>query len=163
MIETLKKVPYIYFPKFFNREEILLYNSIFIDWNLRPVPQWLGNFNFSMDKTIFNLSDREVDLYKQLKRLVGEQSFNTIFRQRYKIGEEVKLHQDPMNNIGATIIAHFGDYEGGKFHCDGYGFTTNPGDVIVMRCNINGLSRPKHMVSQITKGTKYSFILNTIS
>lgn len=67
-----------------------------------------------------------------------------------------------MNNTDATIIAHFGNYEGGKFYCDGYEFTTNPGDVIVMRCNMRGLTRPKHMVSPITKGTKYSFILNTI-
>lgn len=84
MIETLKKVPCIYLPKYFTKEENLLYSSIFAGWNLRKVPPWLGNFNFCIDKNTLNLSDNEVFLYKQLRRLVGEQDFNTIFRQSIK-------------------------------------------------------------------------------
>lgn len=133
----------------------------------RPCPEWLGNFDFKViDLKNIEESDVPKGLLKIASKLAGlldtDQQFNTIFLQRYKEGSRVKPHIDPRNNKGHTIIAVFGDFEGGISTIDGKEEKLNAGDVIIQQCTIGYGLGPRHSVSEITKGTRYALILNTI-
>jgi hypothetical protein len=165
MLEQLNKCPVITLEKWFPEDKVIKFTEFLNkNWQFRPAPGFLGNFNYSMKKSFVGLPIEVLGVLAKLQGLVPkqEQVFNTLFIQKYDVGQEVKLHQDPMNNIGCTIIAYFGDWTGGMFNCEGANYITGPGDVVIMRCNYNNLPRPKHKVSPIISGTKYSFILNTI-
>jgi predicted 2-oxoglutarate/Fe(II)-dependent dioxygenase YbiX len=82
---------------------------------------------------------------------------------RYTEGEGVPKHKDPHQQLGALILASFGDYEGGllidsKEKC----VMRKSGDVCIMRCRIPGSVRPLHEVTPVTKGVRYSLMITTL-
>ena len=94
---------------------------------------------------------------------VRDQEFNTVFLQRYERGQYVRSHRDPTNNLGYTVIATFGQWEGGVTTVEGADpFRMRPGDLVVLPCTIAGRRGPLHSVSRIEKGIRWTLILNTI-
>lgn len=135
---------------------------------VRPVPSWLGNFNFTkFDMGLAKFSFDVQDVIDSMMSLHPEQEFNTVFWQIYKEGEFVKKHRDPKNNLGYTVIAVLGnEFEGGEttLYLDSgeVKFTLQPGDILSLPCTINGVQGPYHEVSVVTKGQRQVLILNTI-
>jgi hypothetical protein len=156
--------PFIIHRKFLDKStaDALTFHALWEDY--RKAPYWLGNFEFR----IFKLGRDSIPLVvglvaKQLATgLAPEQQFNTYFLQRYHKGQFVRSHRDPKNNLGQTIIAPFGSWEGAESTVARRRFSLNPGDVLVQRCNSGGMHRPLHKVSPVTKGVRYALILNTI-
>jgi hypothetical protein len=129
----------------------------------RPCPGWLGNFNFKVyDKRSGPPSTGILYVAEKLTDLVDEQTFNTVFLQKYEAGEFVREHQDPRNNVGDTIIACFGDFDGATHTIDGEEVQVFPGDVLVQQCTVGYSMGPKHSVSEVIDGVRYALILNTI-
>ena len=146
---------------------------------LRPVPNWLGDFKFRMIKrfTENNAFSEfhtviQCELIK-LAALVPDQQFNTVFIQRYEPGQAVHQHRDPRNNIGHTVIGlygtnwktHFIHYTRGPTNPDT--FIQRPGDVMVVPCTLGGVQgRPHEMYwaedHQDEMTTRWAIILNTI-
>lgn len=154
--------------KFFSADECerVLWHMFWVEW--RAVPKWLGNFNFciygeSGGKNRGSLPPDLQALADKMQKLVPEQEFTTAFLQKYEKGEFVKPHRDPRNNLGYTIIAVFGEFEGAESVVGKKRLQLRTGDVLVQRCNLNKLPRPLHRVSEVTSGTRYALILNTIS
>lgn len=162
MLDALKKTNYIYLPKFMGQHESDSMVNVFKSWKWRPVPTWLGNFQFSMFSNLRKVPAEAELLFGILSLLVPEQKFNTLFVQKYEVGQQVLPHRDPKNNYGATIIAYFGIWTGGETTIEGEKIQPKHRDVVIQRCNYENLPRPLHEVSPIISGTKYSFILNTI-
>lgn len=88
----------------------------------KKVPPWLGNFSFgaygpAYSKSVDKLPRGVIEFCKAIASdCVPDQKFNTIFIQKYEVGEFVRPHRDPKNNIGKTIIAIFGEFTGVKRH-----------------------------------------------
>lgn len=153
--------------QFFDAEEL----NKEIPRNTKPVPSWLGNFTFSIFGNVYGkkttkLSPKLQDLVLKLAALHPEQEFNTTFLQVYKTGTKVRKHRDPKNNIGYTIIAVFGEFQGAMttLHTDHERilFTLRPGDVLSLACTIDGVQGVPHEVSEVISGTRCALILNTI-
>jgi hypothetical protein len=133
----------------------------------RPCPYWLGNFNFK----VFNeksLPEQEhlIVFDEALALAVSiadiKQDFNTIFIQKYEIGELVRPHKDPRSNVGYTIVIPFGEFKGATNTIEEDELIIEPGDFLVQECT-NGFSMgPKHSVSAVQSGTRYALIFNTI-
>ncbi len=174
-LETLKNQDYLivrdYLPSMVQN---LLLDDIkkYVDRDMRQAPVWLGNFKFIYWKGECPgpaASTRIENLFVNAGQLVPEQKFNTLFIQKYEVGSQVKRHRDPKNNLQSTIIIPLGDYEGAEMHME-LGLTRGsvkiaqpkPGDALILRCTMEGIQGPPHMVTPVTKGTKYSFIMNTI-
>ena len=150
----------------------------------RPVPAWLGNFEFKLFGRAYGkehgvLPPEIRPIAERLMRLIPAQAWTTVFVQRYLTGQEVLPHRDPKNNTGYTVIAVFGDYDGAETTLEGsdvlpdgslkFGsgadddrFRLERGDVLILPCTINGVQGPKHAVSPVTRGIRYTLILNTI-
>jgi hypothetical protein len=132
----------------------------------KPCPPFLGNFEFIcygtpygygkvFPKKLYNIRD-------SLSALVPDQKFNSVFIQRYETGQYVKLHRDPKNNIGYTVLLIMGQFEGAISTIKGVDYQLNNTDALILECTINGRQGPMHEVSKVTSGTRYAFILNTI-
>lgn len=165
-----KKAPPVFqvHRKLFAPEECdrVLWQSVWTKF--RPVPKWLGNFNFCIfgeeeGKKVAKLPVTLKPLIKKLADLVPNQDFNTVFLQKYEKGQFVKPHRDPRNNLGHTVIGVFGEFEGAESVIGRKRLQLLKGDALVQRCNLDGLPRPLHRVSEVTEGTRYALILNTIS
>ena len=139
----------------------------------RPVPAWLGNFSFRLfgeayGKTHGLLPQDIRELVDRMMGVVPDQKFTTVFVQRYREGELVRPHRDPRDNVGYTLIAVLGDFEGAEtkiYGDDDDGSTKiqlRRGDLFRLPCTIGGVQGPKHEVSAVTRGTRYALILNTI-
>lgn len=137
----------------------------------RPVPKWLGDFTFEIRGKAYGRSFSALDI--KLQKLHEDITraaeltfpFTTWFLQRYDTGTQVLRHRDPRNNIHATYIAVYGDFEGGIttiWDPDEKQYQLKAGDVGILRCTKNGIQGPYHSVSRITKGTRYTFIGNCI-
>ena len=133
----------------------------------RPCPKWLGDF----DHRVYGeapaalkgtLGEGHRRLYRKLATLVRGQCFNTAFVQRYQKGCHVKPHRDPKDYRGFTVIGVFGAFEGAETVIGKDRFKLHSCDVLVQRCNHEGMPRPLHRVTPVTKGTRYTVILNTI-
>eukprot|EP01129_Flabellula_baltica_P004490 TRINITY_DN1565_c0_g1_i3.p1 TRINITY_DN1565_c0_g1~~TRINITY_DN1565_c0_g1_i3.p1 ORF type:complete len:138 (+),score=22.96 TRINITY_DN1565_c0_g1_i3:533-946(+) len=123
-------------------------------------------FKYAEYKDIENVNHRKLpwDLmyYKhKIESVVGDQ-FNVAWVQEYKTGNEVLSHQDPANVLNVVPVATFGDFEGGIYTVDGHSFPVEQGDLLLLRGKLDGTEMPFHSVSPITKGIRYSFILNRI-
>ena len=139
----------------------------FVPDGMRPVPKLLGNFTFKMYKgKMDKLPLAYRALADKMNEIHPEQKFNTAFIQKYKSGERVYKHRDPMNNLNHTLIAIFGQFSGAEttIYLDGLTkkIQLNSGDVLSLECTIDGIQGPMHEVSPVTQGTRYAFILNTI-
>lgn len=147
-------------------EEQVSLNFSMLAIKFRPCPKWLGNFRFAMYREgIEKLPVFRIQLgASRLRRyLPNNQTHNTLFIQKYEKGEEVKPHRDPKNNRGYTAITVFGNFEGAETIIEGnQRIQMHSGDVLVLRCNHNGLPRPLHRVSPVTKGIRYALIINQI-
>lgn len=128
----------------------------------RAAPEFLGEFGFIPYKRIAQTPNALHGLLSRMQALVPDQRFNRVFIQRYCEGEFVKPHRDPINNVGVTIIAIFGEFEGAESNIEGETFSLVDGDVLVLDCTINGKQGPVHEVSPVLSGTRYALILNTI-
>lgn len=129
----------------------------------RPCPAWLGNFQFKIYDKDSELPSKEIiSVAEKLTELVDDQTFNTVFIQKYEKGQEVFPHWDPRTNVGYTVIAPFGEFEGATHTIDEEEVRVNPGDVLVQQCTIGYSMGPKHSVSAVEKGTRFALILNTI-
>jgi hypothetical protein len=136
----------------------------------REVPRWLGDFKFSVfgptGKARKSLPYRVREFMDELALLCPEQDFNTAFVQRYDVGTSVKPHRDPRNNVGYTVIAVLGEFEGAttRLHLEPehVTFTLKSGDILVLPCTINGVQGCIHEVSPVLSGTRYAVILNTV-
>lgn len=144
----------------------------------RPVPAWLGDFEFKLYGTAYGRDhgkapdEIEVEAQK-LAALVPGQQWTTTFIQRYHPGSGVKPHRDPRNNLGFTVIGLYGDFTPTWFTVrqpDGSDLTLEqaPGDVLVLPCTIEGVQGPLHSMGWSTtvnplKGPRYAIILNTIT
>jgi hypothetical protein len=133
----------------------------------RPVPEWLGSFSFvtydriaKMPKVMQQYVAHMMDIDDTL---FGGQAWNTFFVQRYREGEYVAEHRDPQNNVGHTLIAVFGNFEGAVSTVGDETFQLGAGDILRLPCTINGRQGPKHSVSPVTKGTRYALVMNTIN
>jgi hypothetical protein len=132
----------------------------------------LGHFKFRQfpitetRKELNKLPVRIRDLISDMEQIVEYQKFNTVFLQRYDVGDFVRLHRDPKNNTGYTIIAVLGDFDGAEttIHRGDVSerFTLQAGDVLVLPCYMNDIQGDSHEVSPVTRGTRYAIILNTI-
>lgn len=136
----------------------------------RGVPAWLGDFQFEIygegGKNRRSIPYLMREFIDELASLRPSQQFNTVFFQRYNTGASVKLHRDPRNNVGFTVIAILGKFEGARttLHLES-GLTTFrlvAGDVLVLPCTIDGKQGPPHEVSPVLSGTRFAVILNTI-
>jgi hypothetical protein len=125
-------------------------------------PGFLGNFQFRYWKWPAPLPKDFNEVAKRLADLVPDQELNTFFLQRYPTGSYVKKHRDPKNNVSHTVIALFGNYRGAVNEFDGKSYYTEPGDVIVAPCTINGIQGPWHSVSEVESGVRWALIGNTI-
>ncbi len=134
----------------------------------RKVPNFLGDFTFSCFGGPYGQKKSAVpadvlNVAHQLALLHPEQTFNTLFLQRYQLGQSVKRHRDPRNNVGHTLILALGEFEGATTSVQGETpFTLKHGDVLRLPCTINGIQGPPHEVSAITSGERFALILNTI-
>lgn len=75
----------------------------------RPCPSWLGDFSFHTYRNVYGRDHgMPTDLInaeaRKLSKLVLDQEFTTLFVQRYVAGQSVKIHRDPHNNLGHTIL-----------------------------------------------------------
>ena len=129
----------------------------------RASPEFLGEFGFLSYKRFSHTPNALHGLLGRLQDLVPEHRFNRVFIQRYREGEFVRPHRDPINNVGVTVIAIFGEFEGAESSVEGETFTLSDGDVLVLDCTINGKQGPVHEVSPVLGGTRYALILNTIT
>lgn len=128
----------------------------------RAAPAFLGEFGFLSYKRIAQTPNALHGLIGRMQKLVPEQRFNRVFIQRYREGEFVKPHRDPINNVGVTLIAIFGQFEGAASNIEGEVISLVDGDVLVLDCTIDGKQGPVHEVSPVLSGTRYALILNTI-
>ena len=138
----------------------------------KRVPRWLGDFDFEIYGTVYgkkpkNLPYRIKQFINQLHLdLCPDQEFNTYFLQKYPTGHSVSRHRDPKNNIGYTIIAVLGDFTGATttLHLpeSKVSFTLRSGDVLILACTIDGVQGVPHQVSEVTSGTRYAIIMNTV-
>lgn len=132
----------------------------------RPVPEWLGTFSFVTYNRLCKMPaalKRMVEYMEEIDEvLFGGQAWNTFFVQRYREGEYVAEHRDPQNNVGHTMIAIFGDFEGAVSTVGDETFQLEAGDILRLPCTINGRQGPKHSVTPVTKGTRYALVMNTI-
>jgi len=99
----------------------------------------------------------------RLSAMIPEQQFDLAFVHKYEEGEGVPRHKDPHQQLGALILATFGDYEGGELvdSVDNV-CMKKAGDMCVMRCRIPGVDRPLHEVKPVSKGTRYSLMISTL-
>lgn len=125
-------------------------------------PDWLGDFGMVSYSNWKDLPDGLRLPAVRLAAFAQEQDFNRFFVQRYREGEQVYPHRDPMNNVGYTIIGIFGDFEGAVTNVAGETYRMNHGDVLKLPCTIDGVQGPLHSVSPVKRGTRYALILNTI-
>lgn len=128
----------------------------------RAAPAFLGEFGFLSYKRIAQTPNALHGLIGRMQKLVPEQRFNRVFIQRYAEGEFVRRHRDPINNVGQTVIAIFGEFEGAISNISGEEISLIDGDVLVLECTINGKQGPIHEVSPVLSGTRYALILNSI-
>lgn len=134
---------------------------------LRPCPPWLGNFHFKIYGEAYGRYYGKLPLNlrhaaEHMEKLTPDEFFNAAFLQRYQQGESVYPHRDPANNLNCTLIGLFGSWEGATLTVDGKDYHPVAGDVVQLRCTINGVRGPVHQVSPVTKGTRWALILNTI-
>lgn len=134
--------------------------------NYKSSPGFLGKFHISYYGQPYGrgrqLPEALDDLAQRMTQIHPEQTFNAAFIQKYEQGAFVAAHRDPRSNTGHTLIAVFGDFDGGMTTIDGYApFTLEEGDILSLECTINGIQGPRHEVSEITRGTRYALILNT--
>lgn len=129
-------------------------------------PAFLGNFGYEMYRAPRMVPIYLRDACKKLAALVPEQRFNTIFIQSYAPGTSVNRHRDPRSNIGYTIIAPFGLYEGAESTVELPGevvkYTARPGQAVIQACTINGVQGPYHSVAEIKSSYRFAIILNTL-
>jgi hypothetical protein len=140
--------------------------------NYKPVPEWLGNFSFRMFGTAYGKEHGTLPvaiepIARRLMEIVPEQSWTTIFIQRYLVGEQVHTHRDPRNNHGQTCVAVFGSWRGAVSSVAASDpryrkFRLERGDVLVLPTTIDGQQGPEHSVSPVKIGIRYAFVLNTI-
>ena len=128
----------------------------------RAAPEFLGKFGLIPYKRISHTPDALHGIISRMQALVPEQRFNRVFIQRYREGEFVRPHRDPINNVGVTIISVFGEFEGAETNIEGETFFLQNGDTLVLDCTIDGKQGPVHEVSPVLSGTRYALILNTI-
>lgn len=132
------------------------------DVHMRPCPMWLGNFSFKMwGKRYGKPPEVWLEAAQVLRQLVPNQTFNTLYLQRYEKGQQVYRHRDPRNNVGYTIIWVFGEFTGAKLTVDGRRCEVPRDHAFVLPCTINGVQGPPHSVSPVTSGTRWTFILGT--
>jgi len=82
---------------------------------------------------------------------------------KYNDGEGVPRHKDPHQQLGALILATFGEYDGGELVDSMENVVMKKeGDVCVMRCRIPGSDRPLHEVKPVKKGVRYSLMISTL-
>lgn len=130
-------------------------------------PSWLGKFK--LKHHLRNKVPKALEhIVQKMELLVPDQKFTSVFLQSYSAGDSVKLHRDPKNNVGKTVIAIFGSFSGGQttIHNDDNTvdeFILFRGDVLVLDCTIDGKQGPAHEVSTIISGQRYAIILNTIN
>jgi hypothetical protein len=153
---------------FFSREEqeVFSYLIPWIEW--QRCPKWLGNFASrpygEISGKSFGRLPRDIKMMTdRMAALVPGQHFTTAFIQKYEVGQGVKPHRDPKSNLGYTVLGAFGEWEGAETVLEKHRFTLRSGDALVQRCYIKSRRRPLHRVSEVTKGIKYSLIINTIS
>lgn len=127
----------------------------------RPCPKFLGQFDYSQYKNWSRFDPFLVDMIRRLESLVPFQKFNTVFIQRYLDESFVQRHKDPLNNVGKTVIAIFGQFTGGVSDHNGSSYRADSGDVVIQNCTINGQQGEPHSVGRIM-GERYAIILNTI-
>lgn len=130
----------------------------------KAAPDWLGKFDM---KAFYNRSYQKTPLnnvINKISALLPSQRFNTVFLQRYTQGQFVNRHRDPKNNIGYTLIAVAGEFQGAMSYIDGkHPMAITPGMVLALPCTIDGIQGPRHHVSEVTSGVRYALILNTIT
>jgi hypothetical protein len=128
----------------------------------RAAPSFLGEFSFCTYSKLTALPQPLVQVATDMKQFAPDQKFNVAFIQRYREGEYVRRHRDPVSNKGFTLIAIFGEFEGALSEVAGEEFQLQHGDLLKLECTIAGLQGPPHSVSTIISGTRYALILNTI-
>eukprot|EP01126_Amoeba_proteus_P006446 TRINITY_DN12255_c0_g1_i2.p1 TRINITY_DN12255_c0_g1~~TRINITY_DN12255_c0_g1_i2.p1 ORF type:complete len:261 (-),score=33.25 TRINITY_DN12255_c0_g1_i2:430-1212(-) len=126
-----------------------------VEWSLRPdytVPS--GN-KLPLPSGLAKV----VDL---LQNLVPEQQFNLVVVRKYETQQGIPMHKETLEMVGLMCLATFGDYKGGRlvFNTGKMG-TDSPGQVLVIRANLPGCSRPVYEEETVTGGTKYSLIIAT--
>lgn len=132
--------------------------------NLRKSPRFLGQFAY---KQFSRTMPRELTTLRhvvsELKSLVPDQQFNTLFIQRYLPNQGVNTHRDPRNNIGHTVIGLFGSDWVTNFKVSNQNYTQYPGEAYVLPCTINNIQGPPHSMNWISgNGIRWAVILNTI-
>ncbi len=136
----------------------------------REVPGWLGDFKFNVfgptGKSHKKLPYKAREFMDELATLCPEQDFNTTFVQCYGTGTSVKPHRDPLNNVGHTVIAILGEFEGATttlhLQPEPVTFALKAGDILILPCTIDGVQGCIHEVSPVLSGTRYAVILNTV-
>lgn len=135
---------------------------------MSPAPRWLGRFSLrywkqaNWEEVLRHVPSVVAVLTRRLATLVPDQQFNTLFLQRYEVGDFVAPHRDPVSNVGCTVISVCGDFEGAKSTVAGISFSLAPGDVLVQCCTVSGVQGPWHEVSPVARGVRYAVILNTV-
>lgn len=136
----------------------------------KPVPSWLGDFKFGIFGEGYGTKRKLPNQFRfvaeSMASLHPDQTFTTTFLQCYEKGTSVKKHRDPKSNIGYTLIGVYGEFTGAEttLYLDSgpVRFTLAPGDVLSLACTIGGVQGVPHEVSEVTSGTRYALILNTL-
>lgn len=135
----------------------------------RPVPLWLGHFEFKLFGTAYgrDYGPPPPEIAAEVTRLaalVPGQMWTTTFIQRYLPGVNVRSHRDPKNNVGYTVIGLYGDFTPTRLTVAGQEYEQHPGSAWVLPCTIAGVQGPLHRMEwpEGAKGIRYAIILNTI-
>lgn len=137
---------------------------------LRGSPLWLGDFQ--MQKWELDTAQIPGALVPFVAKLASVAPppfpYNYVFLQRYEVGEGVRWHRDPRNNLWGTLIAPFGEYTGAetsiRYQPEEEAETCQvlPGTALWLPCTVSGRQGPHHSVSNVTSGERWALILNTI-
>lgn len=158
---------YLIYKNFFSPEEIdaFLWHGPWVEWSISPKPlgksyqhvygQFKNRFHGRLPRDLKIMADK-------MATLIPQQRFTTAFLRKYEKGQGANPHRDPKSFIGFTAVSVFGEWKGAETVIEKYRFTLAPGDVLVQRCHVKGKRRPLHRLSPVTKGTRYSLIINSI-
>ena len=143
----------------------------------RNAPEWLGDFKLRMfgnyrgrspvpPSAVVGLGQDMIGAATRAGWELPPRGFTTIFVQLYTVGQAVRPHTDPMDNIDCTLILGLGDFDAGEHLVTlpgrAWRRTLTPGELLWLPCTWNGVRGPRHAVQPLLRGSRWAVILNAI-
>lgn len=143
----------------------------------RSAPEWLGDFKLRMfgnyrgrspipPAAVVGIGQDMIGAAAQAGWELPSRGFTTIFVQLYAVGQVVRAHTDPTDNIDCTLILGLGDFDAGEHVVTlpdrTWRRTLTPGELLWLPCTRNGVRGPRHAVQPLLRGSRWAVILNAI-